>query len=50
MRLLEKGGGTPTNGTIYGAPLKLSPGEHTAVGYARTGFSGSAVAWTFTVR
>jgi hypothetical protein len=47
-RLLEKGGGTPTNGTIYGAPLKLSPGMHTAVGYARTQFSGSAVAWTFT--
>jgi len=47
-RLLEKGGGTPTNGTIYGAPLKLSPGEHTAVGYARTASSGSAVAWTFT--
>jgi hypothetical protein len=48
-RLLEKGGGTPTNGTIYGAPLKLSPGKHTAVGYARTAFNGSAVAWTFTV-
>jgi hypothetical protein len=47
-RLLEKGGGTPTNGTIYGAPLKLSSGEHTAVGYARTASSGSAVAWTFT--
>ena len=46
-RLLEKGGGTPTNGTIYGAPLKLPPGKHTAVGYARTAFSGSAVAWTF---
>jgi hypothetical protein len=48
-RLLEKGGGTPTNGTIYGAPLKLTPGTHTAVGYARTASSGSAVAWTFTV-
>jgi hypothetical protein len=48
-RLLEKGGGTPTNGTIYGAPLALSPGTHTAVGYARTAFNGSAVAWTFTV-
>jgi hypothetical protein len=47
-RLLEKGGGTPTNGTIYGAPLKLAPGKHTAVGYARTAASGSAVAWTFT--
>lgn len=48
-QLLEKGGGTPTNGTIYGAPLKLSPGTHTAVGYARTAFTGTAVAWTFTV-
>jgi hypothetical protein len=48
-QLLEKGGGTPTNGTIYGAPLKLSRGTHTAVGYARTASSGSAVAWTFTV-
>jgi hypothetical protein len=48
-QLLEKGGGTPTNGTIYGAPLKLAPGTHTAVGYARTASSGSAVAWTFTV-
>jgi len=48
-RLLEKGGGTPTNGTIYGAPLKLSSGTHTAVGYARTAFTGSAVAWTFSV-
>ena len=48
-QLLEKGGGTPTNGTIYGAPLKLTPGTHTAVGYARTASSGSAVAWTFTV-
>jgi hypothetical protein len=48
--LIVKGGGTPTNGTIYGAPLKLSSGKHTAVGYARTAFTGSAVAWTFTVR
>jgi hypothetical protein len=48
--LVEKGGGTPTNGTIYGAPLKLSPGKHTAVGYARTADTGSAVAWTFSVR
>jgi hypothetical protein len=48
-QLVEKGGGTPTNGTIYGAPLKLSPGAHTAVGYARTATSGSAVAWIFTV-
>jgi len=48
-QLLEKGGGTPTNGTIYGAPLKLAPGTHTAVGYARTAFTGTAVAWTFSV-
>jgi hypothetical protein len=48
-QLLEKGGGSPTNGTIYGAPLKLAPGTHTAVGYARTAFTGTAVAWTFTV-
>lgn len=48
-QLLEKGGGTPTNGTIYGAPLKLRPGLHIAVGYARTASGGSAVAWTFSV-
>jgi hypothetical protein len=48
-QLLEKGGGTPTDGTIYGAPLKLTAGAHTAVGYARTAFTGTAVAWTFTV-
>ena len=48
-RLFEKGGGTPTNGTIYGAPNRLDPGTHTAVGYARTATSGTALAWTFTV-
>ena len=48
-RLVEKGGGTPTNGTIYGAPGELAPGTHTAVGYARTAQSGSAVAWRFVV-
>jgi hypothetical protein len=49
-RLLEKGGGTPTNGTIYGAPANaLDSGVHVAVGYARTATTGSAVAWTFTV-
>jgi hypothetical protein len=48
-RLFEKGGGTPTNGTIYGAPTPLDPGTHTAVGYARTAFGGTAVAWTFQV-
>jgi hypothetical protein len=48
--LLEKGGGSPTNGTIYGAPAKpLAPGTHVAVGYARTIATGSAVAWTFKV-
>lgn len=48
--LLEKGGGSPTNGTIYGAPAKpLKPGTHVAVGYARTNGTGSAVAWTFRV-
>jgi hypothetical protein len=49
-RLLEKGGGTPTNGTIYGAPVNaLDPGQHTAVGYARTATTGTAVAWVFRV-
>jgi hypothetical protein len=48
--LLEKGGGSPTNGTIYGAPAKpLKPGTHVAVGYARTIGAGSAVAWLFKV-
>jgi hypothetical protein len=47
-RLLEKGGGTPTNGTIYGAPPNaLDPGTHVAVGYARTATTGTAVSWTF---
>jgi hypothetical protein len=50
--LLEKGGGTtPTSGTIYGAnDGKLKPGVHVAVAYGRTATSGTAVAWTFTVR
>jgi ABC-type glycerol-3-phosphate transport system substrate-binding protein len=48
--LLEKGGGSPTRGTIYGAPAApLAPGEHTAVAYARTGANATAVAWTFHV-
>ena len=48
--LLEKGGGTPTRGTIYGAPEKnLAPGLHVAVGYARTTTTGTAVAWVFHV-
>jgi hypothetical protein len=48
-RLIEKGGGSPTDYTMYGAPNRLDPGTHTAVGYARTATSGTAVAWTFTV-
>ena len=48
-RLFEKGGGTATNYTLYGAPTVLEAGTHTAVGYARTAFGGSAVAWTFQV-
>jgi hypothetical protein len=48
--LIEKGGGTPTRGTIYGAPAKnLAPGLHVAVGYARTATTGTAVAWVFHV-
>jgi hypothetical protein len=51
LHLLEKGGGSPTNGTIYGAPANaLAPGRHLAVGYARTAFGGAVVAWLFTVR
>jgi len=49
--LLEKGGGTPTRGTIYGAPAgALAPGMHVAVGYARNIVNGSAVAWVFRTR
>lgn len=49
--LLEKGGGSPTRGTIYGAPgRKLKPGSHLAVAYGRTATTGTAVAWRFTVR
>jgi hypothetical protein len=50
LHLFEKGGGSPTNGTIYGAPANaLDPGTHVAVGYARTAFGGSVVAWVFRV-
>jgi hypothetical protein len=46
--LLEKGGGSPTEGTIYGSPEKaLKPGPHVAVGFARTIADGTAVAWVF---
>lgn len=49
--LLEKGGGSPRNGTIYGAPDKnLEPGLHVAVGFAHDTANGTAVAWTFRVR
>jgi hypothetical protein len=49
--LLEKGGGSPTRGTIYGAPeRKLKAGPHLAVAYGRTATTGTAVAWRFTVR
>jgi hypothetical protein len=48
-QLFEKGGGSPENGTIYGAPNKLPKGTHVAVGYARTAFGGTAVAWTFRI-
>ncbi len=50
LHLLEKGGGSPTNGTIYGAPANpLTSGTHVAVGYARTATGGTAVAWVFLV-
>ena len=46
--LYEKGGGSATKGTIYGAPPKaLAPGTHVAVGYARNLVNGTAVAWVF---
>ncbi len=46
----EKGGGSATRGTIYGAAAaEMKPGEHVAVGYARTATSGTAVAWVFNV-
>jgi hypothetical protein len=48
--LQEKGGGSPTSGTIYGAPAKpLKPGVHVAVGFARTATTATAVAWIFHV-
>ena len=46
--LFEKGGGSATRGTVYGAPAKpLEPGTHVAVGYARNILNGTAVAWVF---
>ncbi|HEX6762098.1 MAG TPA: hypothetical protein VF094_04795 [Gaiellaceae bacterium] len=48
QELVAKGGGTPTNGTIYGAPAKpLRAGKHVAVAYARTDTTGTARAWSF---
>lgn len=48
--LLEKGGGTARNGTIYGTTsAPLDPGRHVAVAYGRTATSATAVAWTFRV-
>ena len=48
--LAEKGGGSPTRGTIYGAAARELPaGMHVAVGYARTATTGTAVAWVFRV-
>jgi hypothetical protein len=48
LRIFEKGGGSPTNYTIYGAPANpLSRGMHVAVGYARTATGGTVVSWTF---
>jgi hypothetical protein len=47
--LIVKGGGTPTEGTIYGAPAKpLAAGKHIAVAYGRTDRTGTARAWSFT--
>jgi hypothetical protein len=49
--LAVKGGGTPTEGTIYGAPgADLAPGRHVAVAYGRTDTTGTARAWSFRTR
>jgi hypothetical protein len=49
--LVVKGGGAPTQVTIYGAPASdLAPGRHVAVAYGRTDSTGSARAWSFRVR
>jgi len=48
--LVAKGAGSPTSGTIYGAPLtELARGRHVAVAYARTASAATAVAWVFNV-
>ena len=49
QELLERGGGTPREGTIFGSPAApLKAGEHVAVGYGRTKANGTAAAWVFT--
>jgi hypothetical protein len=46
--LIEKGGGKPTDATIYSAPdRRLRPGRHVVVAYGRTATAGTAVAWVF---
>ena len=51
QELLERGGGTPKEGTIYGSPVRpLRPGAHVAVGYGRTTKNATAAAWVFRVR
>ncbi len=47
--LIERGGGTPREGTVFGSPAApLKAGEHVAVGYGRTKANGTATAWVFT--
>jgi len=49
QELIERGGGTPREGTIFGSPVApLRAGEHVAVGYGRTKANGTATAWVFT--
>jgi hypothetical protein len=48
QELIERGGGTPREGTIFGSPAApLKAGEHVAVGYGRTKANGTAAAWVF---
>jgi hypothetical protein len=48
--LIEKGGGSATRGTVYGAPAHpLRPGRHVAVAYARDATHATAIAWVFRV-
>jgi hypothetical protein len=49
QELVEDGGGTPKNGTIFGSPAApLKAGPHVAVGYGRTKANATATAWVFT--